>query len=143
MSRLLLLVDDETRPMAYYVRALEQRGFSVKHCLEPDSAISFAREKGREICAIVLDIMMPPGRAYQNEDTHQGLTTGVFLFDDLRRNCPDAPVLVLTNVRNPKTLDEFKGKGNVKVVQKMECPPFEFTELVKTMIKDDQASSRP
>jgi CheY-like chemotaxis protein len=135
MGKTVLLVDDDRLPMEYYVRALEQKGFEVKQCFEPDNALELAAKECSEICAIVLDIMMPPGKKYDDVDTHQGLITGLFLLDDLRRHCPDTPVVVLTNVRNPKTLDKLKGKPLVEVVQKMDYPPFEFAELVDKITK--------
>jgi DNA-binding response OmpR family regulator len=125
-----LLVDDDRLPMQFYVKALKQKGFRVEHYLEPDSALSFVEEKSSEISAIILDIMMPPGKAYKNEDTNEGLRTGLYLFSDIRKHCPHVPVIILTNVKNPITLAEFTGQPLVKVVQKMECPPFELTELV-------------
>lgn len=131
MERLVLLVDDDRLPMRFYIKAIEQKGYVVKHCLEPESALYFARKNASEIKAIVLDIMMPPGRY---EDTNEGLKTGVFLLPDLRKHCPDIPVVVLTNVRNPSTLAEFKGKPMLQVVQKMDCPPFELAELVEILV---------
>lgn len=130
MAKLVLLVDDDKLPMQFYVRALERKGYEVKHFLEPDGALEFVSKKASEIEAIVLDIMMPPGR-YKN--TNQGLRTGVFLLPDIRKHCPDIPVVVLTNVKNPNTLNEFKGKSSVKVVQKMAYPPFELADLVSKL----------
>jgi DNA-binding response OmpR family regulator len=130
MEKLLLLVDDDRMPMQFYVKALEKQGFNVRHCLTSDEALEYAEKEKGNIAGIILDIMLPPGR-YKN--TNEGLRTGVPLLEDLRRYCADTPVIVLTNVRNPKTLDEFKGKPLVIVVQKMECPPFELAKLVEDM----------
>ena len=135
MKKLVLLIDDDRLPMKYYVMAFQQEGFKVKQCLEPDSALDYVQKKGSEIDAIILDIMMPPGETYKNEDTNEGLITGVFLLKGLRKCCPAVPVVVLTNVKNPDTLNEFKDEDLVKVVQKMECPPFELVELVDEMVK--------
>lgn len=137
MEKLVLLVDDDNLPMQYYVKALKQKGFKVEHCLEPDSALDFVKKRGEEIVAIILDIMLPPGKTYQDKDTNQGLKTGVFLLEDLRKYCPNIPVVVLTNVRNPNTLDEFKDKPLVKLAQKMDYPPFELSDLVNKMINKD------
>jgi len=136
MRKTVLLIDDDRLPIEYYVRALEQKGFEVKQCFGPDSALEFAAKKLSEICAIVLDIMMPPGRKYESIDTHEGLITGLFLLDSLRRHCPDMPVVVLTNVRNPKTLDKLKDKPLVEIVQKMDYPPFEFADLVDKRVRE-------
>lgn len=136
MEELVLLIDDDKLPMQFYVKALQKKGFKVKQCLKPDSALAFAQEKKGEIDAIIFDIMLPPGRY---KKTNEGLRTGVFLLPDLRKHCPDIPIVVLTNVKNPSTLDEFKGKPLLKVVQKMECPPFELASLVWEIVSGEDA----
>ena len=141
MKELVLLVDDDKLPMLFYVKALEQKGLKVKHCLEPDSTLDFVRKRGEQIEAIVLDIMLSPGKAYKNKNTAEGLRTGLFLLMDIRKHCPDVPVVVLTNVKNPVTLDEFKGKPLLKVAQKMDCPPFELAELVCEMVNKHKEKS--
>jgi len=135
MGKLILLIDDDKLPMLYYVKALEEMDFKVKQCYDPDSAIEFAKSHGSNIAAILLDVMMPPGKAYRNVNTNEGLRTGVFLFDDLRKHCPRVPVVVLTNVRNPETLSSFKEGALLKIAQKTDWPPFELTELVQEMLK--------
>ena len=141
MERLVLLVDDDKLPMKFYVKALQQKGFKVKQCLEPDSTLGFVEKKASQIDAIILDIMMPSGEVYKHEDTNEGLKTGVFLLKDIRRYCPSTPIVVLTNVKNPNTLNEFKGKPLLRVVQKMEYPPFELVDLVEGMVGEQQRKS--
>ena len=131
-EKLVLIVDDDRLPMRFYVRALEQKGFAVKHCLDSESALDFVKKEGAAIRIVILDIMMPPG-TYSAEETNEGLRTGFFLLKDLRKECPNVPVLVLTNVKNEDTLKEFKEGALLKVVQKMYCPPFDLVELVEEM----------
>lgn len=138
MKRLVLLVDDDRLPMRYYVRALEQKGFTVRHCLEPDSALEFVTRNASEIAAVVLDIMMPPGNKYKTQDTNEGLATGGFLLEDIRAHCPNAPVVVLTNVKNPETLAKFQQGPFLQVVQKMDHPPFELADLVTEVLARSQ-----
>ena len=134
MKNLVLLVDDDKLPMQYYVKALEQNNIEVKHCVEPDSALAFVKEKGSQIKIVVLDIMMSPGKAYKNEDTHEGLRTGVFLLKKIREELPNTPIIVLTNVKNQETLDEFQEGSLLKVRQKMDCSAFELVDLVNELI---------
>ncbi len=134
MKKLVLLIDDDKLPMQYYVKALRQEGFKVEHCLEPDSALDFARKKGQQIDAIVLDIMLSPGKAYKDKKTVEGLKTGIFLSDNLQQLCPGKPVVVLTNVKNEETLNHFEESPQVKVIQKLDCPPFKFVEMLNDII---------
>ena len=134
MKKHVLLVDDDRLPMQYYANALKLKGFEVQHCFDPDSALDFVKERAGQIDVIILDIMLPPGKAYENENTNEGLKTGVFLLKDIRDKCGNVPILVLTNVKNPKTLGEFKDKVSVRLVQKMDCPPFKLAELVESLV---------
>jgi len=135
VEKLVLLIDDDNLPMKFYVKALEHEGFRVNHCFNPDSALDFAMEETSRIDAIILDIMLPPGQIYRSENTNDGLKTSVLLLKDLRHYCPDAAVVVLTNVSKPSTLNEFKGQNSVEVVQKISCPPFGLVEIVRKMLK--------
>lgn len=135
MSKLVLMVDDDRLPMSYYVKALEKEGFNVEHCLEPDSALDFANKKGSEIDLIILDVMMPPGKVFEKEDTHEGLRTGVFLLKEIRKICSNMPIVILTNVKNSKTLDEFVDKPMIRIIQKIDCPPFDLIEIVNEILK--------
>jgi len=136
MGKLILLVDDDRLPMQFYIKALQLKGYEVKHCLDTDSALDFVKEKKEQIHAIILDIMMLPGNVYKDEDTNEGLRTGVFLFGDIRKHCPKVPIVVLTNVKNPKTLVEFKDKAFIEVLQKIDYTPFELVRLIDKMLKD-------
>lgn len=142
MKNLILLVDDDKLPMKFYVKALAQSGFKVKHYSEPDGALAFVEEKGSQIKAAILDVMMPPGEAYEGEDTKEGLRTGVFLWRDVKRLCrQDMPIVILTNVKNPETLAMFEEGPLPKVVQKMGCPPFELAKMVSDMISENENRS--
>lgn len=132
----MLLVDDDGIPMKFYVYALEKNCFEVKHCLGPDSALSFAKEKSWQIKIVVLDIMLPPGETYKDEHgVNDGLRTGVYLLKDIRKYCPNVPVIILTNVRNPHTLAEFEQGDLLKIAFKIDCTPFKLVDLIKELIK--------
>ena len=105
--------------------------------------MSFVKKKASQIHAIILDIMLPPGKAYEDKDTNEGLRTGVLLLPDLRRHCPGVPVVVLTNVKNPDTLREFKEGPLLKLIKKTECPPFELVAVVEKMVgrQEDKSNS--
>lgn len=134
MKNLVLFVDDDKLPMKYYVEALKRSGLKVKYCLDVDNALEFIKEKDYQIRAVVLDIMMPPGKAYMHEDTKCGLRTGVFLLKDIRKSYPNTPIVVLTNVRNPKTLEEFEESDLLKIAFKPNFPPFALVDLIKELI---------
>jgi CheY-like chemotaxis protein len=133
MKSLVLLVDDDRLAVPLYKEALEVKGFAVKQCFDADSALSFVRDKKSEIGVIVLDIMIPPGKTYENLDTGEGLKTGVFLYDTLRQILPDVPIIVLTNVTEDETLNEFRQRG-VNFWQKASLLPSRLVKLVSKAV---------
>ncbi len=142
MGKLILLVDDDRLPtMRFYIKALTQEGYTVEHRFDPDGALEFIAQAGPEIAIIILDIMMPPGDAYKEEDTNEGLKAGLLLGRDISRRCPQKPIIVLTNVRNPDTLSAFSKIPLARIVQKTECSPFELVELVNDTFA--QTGERP
>jgi len=130
----VLLIDDNILPMRYYIWALEEKGFEVIQLYGTDATFKFLEEKKPNPVAIILDIMMLPGKKYQDKDTNGGLKTGLLLYEDLRKLYPSIPIIVLTNVSDPKILNTFSEVPRLRLVQKLDYPPFELTELVIEMI---------
>jgi CheY-like chemotaxis protein len=126
----ILFIDDEPGAMRYYVDVLKATGFQVTQCTGPDAALDVLRRGHMRFSAAILDIMMSPGEAYAGQDTHEGLTTGVYLFRDLRRLSPNLPVVILTNVANPETLQLIQPDRHVRVTAKVTCSPHELVEDV-------------
>jgi CheY-like chemotaxis protein len=68
--------------------------------LETISAVDDAhkllkKRNGRCPCDLfVIDIMMPAGSAYQNEETHDDLITGLLLARDIRARYPLVPIIL-------------------------------------------------
>jgi CheY-like chemotaxis protein len=128
----ILFVDDEPRAMRLYFEVLKAAGFTVTPCSRADDALEILRKDHLKLSAVILDIMMPPGESYGGLDTHEGLTTGVHLFRDLRTISATLPVIILTNVSNPETLRLIQPDEHLRVVAKMTCSPHELIENVLT-----------
>jgi len=102
----VLIIDDDMSALNYYARPLD-RDYQVIPCHDPDEAVIAARQHGKHISLITLDIMMPPGKEFESSDTKKGLETGVLLYRHLRQECPQAHIIVLTHVENDDTLKKF------------------------------------
>ena len=90
--------------MASYIRKLQSFGFEVEGVGDVDSALSDLSATPFPYDAVILDIMMPPGEAYADED--MDIETGVFLFRDIQKLSPSTPILVFTN-KNPAPLRAY------------------------------------
>ena len=133
MKPIILLIDDESRPMRFYRKALENSGFTVEQRYNPDDALSFLRTAGVNVSIIILDIMMSPGKTFERADTREGLNTGRFLFEVVRKEWPDTPVIVLTNVA---LVDLGPLAGGTQVFKKIDLDPFELASAVRAMVKE-------
>ena len=134
MRHSILIVDDERLMTDPYIRALQRKQFHVEHCLTVDCAIKKIITENASFSLVILDVMMPPGEAFAKENTLEGLLTGVFLFQKLRKERPNLPFIVLTNVVHQETLDRFSSDLNVEVIHKTECPPFDLVDRVASRV---------
>ena len=136
MKDTILLIDDEKLVMNYYVNTLEAAGFEVKRYYDTDTTFEFIEKEKPVLAAIIIDIMMVPGKKFQNVDTQDGLKTGVHIYNNIRSDYADIPIIILTNVTNKDTLLCFKEGPLTKVVHKIDYPPSEFTQLLREMINN-------
>jgi len=135
MQKHVLMIDDDNQPMKYYVDYLRRRSLKVTMIENPDEALNFLKMQHDEVSAIILDIMLPPG-SYGHKATSAGLRTGIVLYNDLQTLYPDIPVIVLTSVRNPKTLEAFKEGPLLRLARKRDYPPRELSDLVVRMMEN-------
>jgi len=132
-SHHILIVSDDLTPAKYYHRALERKGCNVGYCRLPSEALDYARRHADSISGVVLDIMMPPENRYTRPDNPGGLRTGIFLYPDLRNECPNALFVVLTSVANPVTLRLVEERG-LEVFRLFEWTAFDFADRVLELL---------
>jgi CheY-like chemotaxis protein len=144
----ILLIDDEAGVdmdappaefagyMWYYLRALLDHGYEVVQATSVDRALEELTRDASRFGLAIVDIMMPPGRAFASEDTRYGLRTGVFLIDRLAVEYPQLPVVVLTNIDNSEDLESLRSRKDVREVsRKPWCTPFEFVKVVRRIME--------
>lgn len=136
---MILMIDDEPRQMDSYHRELEFCGYAVEYCANVDEALRVLAAQGAQVELLILDIMMPPGAAFKDADTQQGLRTGERFFEQVRAERPDLPVMILTNVSRARLEKRFKRERACRLLQKEEYLPFELAEEVEKMIGKPRA----
>jgi DNA-binding response OmpR family regulator len=131
---MILFVDDERRYMTAYVEELEAAGYHVSIKTTIDAAHDYFEEHLPEIKLLILDIMMSPGKTFQDEDTHEGLRTGVNFYERVRDRAPDLPVIILTNADDEELIDRFDAEENCRYRQKEKYMPVEIAQEVKEIL---------
>jgi CheY-like chemotaxis protein len=132
----VLSVDDEAddRYVMYYRQALVESGFSVTMCAKPKKALSFVRKNGKDVSAIVLDVMMAHGPEFSKKETHTGLRTGELLHPRLLHSCnPDVITIVLTNVGDIQGL-KFTEGPKLRICRKSQTPPYKLRDMLRQML---------
>jgi len=131
---MILMIDDEPHYVKTYIDELEFSGYQVKLEKDVDAGFKFLTENKDQIQLVILDIMMSPGRLLAEVDTQNGLRTGVYLFDRIRALAPDLPILILTNVSDPRVAARFQGQEKCRFLRKEDYLPFELVEEVKRFL---------
>jgi DNA-binding response OmpR family regulator len=130
----IIFIDDEHGPIDLYVRALERSGFRVEHLDLVETALDHISTSTSPADFYVVDLMMPPGDAFDLETAGFGLTTGVEIHRRIRAKWPSVPILVLTNVSNPLILALLPFDANTMVEAKINVLPFELVERIRLRI---------
>ena len=138
----ILLIDDDTRRMTKYVNELVDNGYEVVFEDNVDSGLATLLSKGN-FDLVVLDISMPPGSEFKFEDTVGGTRTGLALYDTIRAERPNLPIVVLTNVPDSRLAEHFAKDGDrlCGFVRKPEVLPRQFATFVGQFLtrKDSDA----
>jgi CheY-like chemotaxis protein len=140
VAKSILFVDDEFSPdtrthygsyMSYYKEALIEAGFDVTCVRSTDEAIASAG-LGRFDLAI-LDVMMPPGEVFRNEDTRKGLMTGPLLARSLHKFDPAMPIMFLSNAGGNQELFATSIDRAVvrEILFKLDVTPLDLVEKVR------------
>ncbi len=137
MTQTVLFVDDEVLPAKLYLRALQESGFKVIHLKSVDEALHFAETAQDRVSVdlLVLDLMMPPGEALKDEETLDGVTTGLVLRGALRKYYPKQPIVFLTNINNPEILQPLEDEPGTRILHKFSYPPFELVDEMKKVLE--------
>ena len=131
---MIIMVDDELRRMAAYVWELRDTGYQVEMCSSVDTALANLEANLPQVRLLILDVMMPPGQAFKNLDTQDGLRTGERFYERVRQLSADLPVFFLTNVSDPHFTKKYLRERHCKVLHKEYYQPFELADEVRRMI---------
>jgi predicted nucleotide-binding protein len=128
----ILFVDDEEFLSRSYVEALEDAGFEVTFAKTANDAIKSA--KLQQFDLIIVDIMMAPGTRFSAIETAGGYKTGITLARELRDMLPLAPIIALTNSRDPEVQSWFSQNDTLAYMQRSNSLPQDVCKQVKKML---------
>jgi hypothetical protein len=134
----VLFIDDNQRLIKNYVEQVERAGFSTRRFRGVDQALHFLRTEHNAAEVIVWDMMMAPGIEFQGQDTDSGLSTGKYLYLEMRKLQPGAHYLLFTG-RRDVPFDNFRSPENRSYVRsKEELNPQGMVELLKVLVSGNR-----
>src|SRR5438552_1263795 len=138
MPATVLIVDDESLHASFYELALKRKQFTVIRATSVEEGLERVVADRPDV--VVVDIMMPPGKLYENAQHFEGLRTGVYLIQDIQRLSPESTIVVATVVKNPETLDMLREMlPAAQVVLKREYDPPKLADLVEKLLASRRA----
>jgi len=125
--RPILLVDDEPWLTEGLAVALESRGFECLRVTDMTAGIRALRSQA--ICAVVTDIMMPPGAAFPKVDSNEA---GFHFIEYVRNHWPKLPIVCLSVIADQAKIVLLKRRG-VRYLRKGETPLSTAIEVVSAV----------
>ncbi len=122
MSKVVLLVEDNDFIRNMYQLKLAKADLTVVEAI--DGRMALERITAQKPDLVLLDLMMPN-------------VGGLEVLRDLNKQgiLPELPVIVLTNVMDPQTIDQAKKLGAKDYIVKTDLTPSQVIDKLKPFIK--------
>ncbi len=122
MSKVVLLVEDNNFIRNMYQLKLAKADLTVIEAIDGKMALERITEQKPDL--VLLDLMMPN-------------VGGLEVLRDLNKQglLPELPVIVITNVMDPQTIDQAKELGAKDYIVKTDLTPSQVIDKLKPFIK--------
>ncbi|MEW5946436.1 MAG: response regulator [bacterium] len=127
MNKKILIIDDEEIILTNLTQALQENGFSVDPALSGEEALRKMKDTSYDL--VITDLKL-------------GEKSGLDVLDELRRENPDTPGVMMTAYGSPEVAAEVDKIGGVEYIEK----PFELEEMadiVHRLLKKEPAEVTP
>jgi DNA-binding NarL/FixJ family response regulator len=129
----ILFIDDDPFSSSSYVRMLRTGDLRVDYVKDVDSALDLAGKTRFD--AVIIDIMMPQGKYFNEMETAAGFKTGLALGIELTDLQPDAVLLALTNSKDADVEAWYTYREEFDYYYKGDVTPDEFAKIVWNKIQ--------
>lgn len=133
MNKILLVDDNPWEHVAQKLKSMfSLDGLQLETLNSADACAQLIDANERSpFDLFIIDVMMPPGKKYSREETHDGLITGLYLARDIREKYPLVPIILWsgTSLNTIKLLSIHMEKRLTKCV--FVKKPFSGNNLVK------------
>lgn len=148
-ARKVCMIDDDRGPIDLYEEALRMafgddqvvRFTKLSEAMAHVEAIEAGKESPHQL--YLIDIMMPPLEDRWFEETNEGLTSGIFILQELRKAeaireiTKPAKVIMMSMVSNPDILERVGAGAGVHVIAKIEWMPSEIADKIAEVMRHE------
>lgn len=130
---MILFIDDDDH-VENDVEELRFCGYEVHWAGTLDEAVGFLNERGDAVDGVICDVMMLHGKHFNAADTRDGMRAGVKFFEWSRKNWPDLPFVIFTNINTEALRQHFEREAKCLYIWKRGQYGEAFTEQIKRFI---------
>jgi CheY-like chemotaxis protein len=113
MNKNILVIDDEEWFFEPYLDQIHEAGFSFDFCYNASGAIAKIQENNYEL--IILDICIPPGEHFEDNDNHQKI--GLRVFEKIREKNTEIPVICFTVYSDEETVNKVASLNGIHIAK--------------------------
>jgi len=132
---MILMIDDEKRALDSYFSELQMSNFRVSFESSVDAGLKLFEENSTELELLILDLMMPYGEAFNEDETERGFKTGVRFYERVRATNERLPIIILTNSVDEGTRKFFEKDPHCQFFEKEQLLPFELADVVRDVLE--------
>lgn len=134
----ILIIDDDKMFAEPLLWRLGQEKYEYIYCKLVDDVLD--RDKKLKVPKpdlILLDIMMPQGDMYSKRETDGGKFTGLKLLEDIQKQKPNIPVIIITVHQHLDLAELQKEFGDtIKEILVKPITPTEVVSRIKTLFPE-------
>lgn len=127
---MILFVDDDEFGMKPFRLAIEDAGLDLRFTDSLEVALELVNSESATIQLIILDVLMPCGAVFSNEETNGGLLTGYRLLEKIQKRRPDIPIIIFS-ITSPSDMKVEYASENLSFLSKQDTMPAELVAAIK------------
>lgn len=129
-------LDDEADRLTFDTtrEVLESAGMQVTSSTSVTEAARLLLEQRSHFDLVLLDVLMPPQGRYSKDESENGTATGLRFLEELKRQRPDLPVILVTVTQQAEDLDRFLSEQHVDGYVKKPFLPHDLLEEIQAIL---------
>jgi CheY-like chemotaxis protein len=132
----VIYIDDEadTEKMKSIFEMLEDNDIKIIPVVYVNEALSKIRTNSKIIDLIILDLIMPPYNFYKLEETNGGISTGIRLLEDIRKEFVKIPIIIVSKNNKKYYSSDIIKKYNVLTYLEKPITAYRLAQEIKTVL---------